>query len=102
MTNRREQSVHSLLKTAHANKQSRTLGKDWRSSVMADVRKQDISSTRISEWERVAPRFTYAATALSIALLITATLVFNGLSGTIDSALYQQAFSSMTVSINSL
>ena len=102
MNRNEEKSLHDLLKGAYANNVPQTLSSNWRKLVMGDINRQTISHDYGSDWDRLAPRFTFAATVLSILLLVTASWMFSVLTGELDSLYLNQMINVVPTSLTSL
>lgn len=64
-------SFIKLLGAIHARKETPALSSAWREDVMNEIARTGWSRVRESDWERLAPRFSLAAAALSAVMIVT-------------------------------
>ncbi|MGL1861357.1 MAG: hypothetical protein OCC46_02410 [Pseudodesulfovibrio sp.] len=100
-TNKRE-NIHRLLKTAHTQRDAKDLTPAWRNSVMAEVSRIGKAQETPSELERLAPRFTLVAAALSILLIFIATWSLGDLPSELSTAYASQVFGTTPTTWTSL
>ena len=91
MNRNERESIGRLLKATHAHRKEHELTPAWRNSVMAEASRLSHAHTAKTEIERLAPRFTMAAAALSIVALMAATWTFGTLHDTLMSLYTTQA-----------
>ncbi|EGB14741.1 hypothetical protein DND132_1534 [Pseudodesulfovibrio mercurii] len=83
-------TFHTLLRRAHAARPAWQPDRSWRDAVLLDAARLHASAMNL-DLDRLAPRFTVAAAAVSGVSLLTAFWVLRDLSGQILSALTSQA-----------
>jgi len=92
MKRNEERKISRLFKAAHANRQPQDLPSSWRSTVMAGISHTHMASQSASDFERLAPGFTLAATTLSVIVLIVAGFSLSELPGELMLAYTAQNF----------
>lgn len=81
MKHEKQRTIRRFLTTAHRSTPQPQLSARWRASVMDAVSHEPIG--RPTDFERLAPKFTLAATAASLILIVVAAWSLNGLSDTL-------------------
>jgi len=79
------ETLNNLLRTAHRDRETPTLPRNWRASVMADVSRLGQAGLA-GELERLAPRFALTAAAVLITFAVAGSWVLGTLPGDIRAA----------------
>lgn len=99
---RNERTIQDVLGAIQTRQSSHRLSTTWRDEVMTEIARSGRFDAETSEWERLAPRFTLAATGLSILLTITASWSLSALSDTLYSTYAQIMYSALPTAMMGL
>ncbi|MDD3312898.1 hypothetical protein [Pseudodesulfovibrio sp.] len=86
------ETLNNLLRTAHRDRETPTLPRDWHDSVMADVSRLGPAGT-VGELERLAPRFALTAAAVLVTFALAGYWALGTLPGDIRAAYSTSEFS---------